>query len=281
MWRDISEGWLPMLQIVPIVMLFALQGAQPQAVPDFGLPITGVEAEEFLRTAEILEVESITERGVTQPKRVTLSDGSREVRAVFKTIDEYRPFKDLGDRRWPNFRDSYKHEVAAYELDKMLGLDMVPPCVVRRVGSQKGSLCLWVEGAMSEVDRIQRKIQPPDVDAWNRQVQVLRTFLALIGDMDYKNLNNVLLDPDFKIYKIDSSRGFRTDKTVIDEHAITRLSRSLLDVLKQLQREEVQAGLGQWLDKGQVKGLMSRRDHILELIEERIAERGEAAVLWP
>lgn len=270
-----------MLQVAPIVLGLALQVVQPQPTPSPGLPLTGETAEQFLTTAEVVRVEELTERGVTNPQRVTLSDGTRTHRAVFKTYQESSTVKQLPDRRWPNFRDSYEHEVAAYQLDQMIGLDMVPPCVIRKIGSDTGALCVWVENAMTEVDRIERDIQPPDIDSWNRQVYMLRAFQFLIADMDYKNLNNVLVDSDFKIYKIDSSRAFRSDKGLIDESALNRFSRSMLDGLRRLQQEDVKARLGDWLDKAQIKGLMARRDKILALAGERIAEQGEAAVLVP
>ena len=44
------------------------------------------------------------------------------------------------------FWEAYKSEIAAYQLDRLLGLDMVPPTVERRVGSDLASVQLWVEG---------------------------------------------------------------------------------------------------------------------------------------
>ncbi len=44
------------------------------------------------------------------------------------------------------FWESYKSEIAAYELDRLLGMDMVPPTVERRVGHDLASVQLWVEG---------------------------------------------------------------------------------------------------------------------------------------
>ncbi len=38
--------------------------------------------------------------------------------------------------------ESHQAEVAAYELDKLLVLDMVPPTLIREIRGQKGSLQL-------------------------------------------------------------------------------------------------------------------------------------------
>ena len=39
-----------------------------------------------------------------------------------------------------NFRDSWKYNVAGYELAKILELNMVPPYVERKLGGQQASL---------------------------------------------------------------------------------------------------------------------------------------------
>ena len=43
------------------------------------------------------------------------------------------------------FWQSYEAEIAAYELDKLLKLDMVPPTVERLLQGNTGSARLWVE----------------------------------------------------------------------------------------------------------------------------------------
>ena len=43
------------------------------------------------------------------------------------------------------FRESYKSEIAAYELDKLLKMDMVPPTVERQIDGSNGAAQQWVE----------------------------------------------------------------------------------------------------------------------------------------
>ena len=130
-------------------------------------PLDKLEIEEFLRTAKVVDKE-VLEIGVTRSLRLTLSDGTRTMRAVWKTIDESRPIKRF-DRGLPElgFTDTYKNEIAAYELDKLLHLDMVPPTVERRMDRQEGSLQLWIDGCITEAERFKRKLQPPDTNAWS------------------------------------------------------------------------------------------------------------------
>jgi hypothetical protein len=271
------------MSIAPSVLLLIAQMVQPTPTVPTGLPLVGAEAEDFLRNAEIVELKRFDTRGVTLPRRATLTDGRLTLRAVFKTINEFEPRKKLADGRvLLNFRDSYKHEIAAYELATLLGLDIVPPCVERSVRDEVGALCLWVEGAMTEWERSQeRQIAAPDPADWNRQMYTIRLFLQLIADTDFQNISNLLVDSDFRVYKIDATRAFGTDKKLRSEGALDRFSWSLLEALRGLTPEMAKAALEPWLTKGQIKAVLQRRDRILELADRRVAEQGEDAVLFP
>jgi hypothetical protein len=99
------------------------------------------EIEEFLRTAEVVELEPIG-IGVTNPERVTLEKNGVRAHAVFRCFDRHWSRVRLrGQGMMMNFRDSYRFEAAAYELAGLLGLDSVPPTVTRRVGNRNGCGC--------------------------------------------------------------------------------------------------------------------------------------------
>lgn len=117
--------------------------------------------DDFLRTARVVGREPIGE-GVTLPERLTLCDGTRTLYGAWKTIDAHMPGMVRMERGgWEfDFRDSWKSEVAAYELDKLLGLGLVPPTVEREVEGRRGSLQIWVEGAMTEKKRRERGLEP-------------------------------------------------------------------------------------------------------------------------
>ena len=265
-----------------LILVTAQQAAQLEPTPAWGLPLHGEEAEHFLRTAKIVSSKSFKTKAVTRPKKVELTDGEQTHFALFKTIDEFEPLKHLkGGETELQFTDSFEYEIAAYELDKMLGLGIVPPAVRRRIGSEVGSLSLWVEGAMTEWERLKvRKIHPPDVAAWNEQMFTIRLFLQLIYDTDYNNVNNLLVTPDWKIYKIDASRAFRNHQELRREGSLERFSRRVLASLRALTQEDLEENLGRWLTKTQLKALWVRRNLILELADLRVAEEGEEAVLF-
>ena len=263
-------------------LVFALQAAGTAPTPGPCLALAGEEAESFLRTAEVVAVADFKTLGVTRPEKVELRDGGRTCHAVFKTVDEHALKKRFTDGRVElHFSDSFKYEIAAYELDRLVGLGVVPPTVERRIGRDRGSLCLWIEGAITEADRLETAgTHPPDLEAWNRQVATIRLFLALIHDTDYRNINNLLVTPGWKLYKIDSSRAFRTDARLLQEESLRRFSRAVLASLESLERSELDRRLGRWLDARQLDGLWARRNLLLELAARRVASGGEEAVLF-
>ncbi len=264
-----------------LLAILAVEGAAVGA-PVPALALTGEAAETFLREAEVLDLSEYESKGITRPRRATLSDGKLTLTAAFKDVVEVQPKITVGDRRvLRNLKDHYKHEIAAYELDKLLGLGIVPPTVERRIGRDWGALQLWINGAMTEGERKRAKnLPPPDIEAWNNQISTLKVFLQLIWDTDYNNISNILVDESWKIWKIDSSRAFHIDAGLRDEDALSRFSRSLLASLENLDRSEYETALQPWLNRTQIKVMWQRRTRILELAEERVAGFGEALVLY-
>jgi hypothetical protein len=277
-----TEGFWMIEFVRTTFLMLALQTA-PAVTQIPALPIAGVDAEVFMRTAEVVKVEDLDSKGITKPRKVTLADGEQTIEAVFKTVDTIHQKVTLTTGRTVfRLRDSYRHEIAAYELDKLLGLGIVPPTVERKIRRETGSLSLWVHGAMTEWHRAKvAKIPPPDPQDWNDQMFVIRLFMQLTWDTDYNNISNLLIDADWHIWKIDSSRAFRTDPKLRREESLTRFSRRILATLGELSRERLDERLGPWLDRKQLDALWARRTRILELATERVAEHGETAVLYP
>jgi hypothetical protein len=153
------------------------------------------EIEEYLRTAPIERVEDVP-LGVTKPKRAFFAPGG-PVGSV--------SFKHLPMGRHGGFWDAYQSEIAAYELDRLLGLDMVPVTVERRVGSELASVQMWVEGCRMVKD-VDQSACPRPVD-FAKQVCRQRVFDNLIANID-RNAGNILVDGQWNIILIDHSRAF-------------------------------------------------------------------------
>jgi len=89
------------------------------------------EVEQFLREAKVVGSKSL-DIGVTGTQIVTLTNGSLLHDAHVQVIDESRTTYQTTMGTELNFRDCYRYNVAAYRLDKMLGLNMTPPSIRRR-----------------------------------------------------------------------------------------------------------------------------------------------------
>jgi len=262
---------------VAVVLAVTWAGGAAEPPP----ALAGEDVERFLATAEIVDREKVTV-GITRPQRLTLTDGELSMDAVWKTVDVFRPRQKMADGHVQlGFRDSYRGEVAAYELSEVLGLDIVPPTIEREIDGDRGSLQVWLENCISERERKEKDLHAPDLEAWNRQMATVRLFHQLIHDTDFNNVNNILIDGDYRVWIIDSSRCFYLDRELRNEEALTRFSRSLLERLGALDKKLLKDALGEWLSGTQIKALLQRRDQILELADRRVAEQGEEAVLFP
>lgn len=246
------------------------------AAQEASLPFQGAGPEQFLAAAKVTEVRGVG-TGITLPKKVTLELDGVTRSAAFKSIDESKVGQVEGDI---NFQDSWKTEIAAYVVDVTIGLGMVPATVQRRVDGQMGSLQWWVDSMMPESQRIKQAIPPPDAEAWNQLVLKMRLFDQLIYNVD-RHADNILVTKDFQLRLIDHSRSFRPQRQLRDPKQLTRFSRSLLAGLERLQSDDLRKRLADYLNSGQVRGLLARRDAILELAKKAVQERGEAAVIYP
>ena len=221
------------------------------------------EYEDFIRTAKVDKCED-TDVGVTHPKHCHFAPGSLVSGLVFKPL---QPGKVHG------FFESYRSEIAAYELDKLLGLHMVPPTVERTLHGESGSAQMWVDDVV--LLKTRDFSSAPDQAAWNRQIYRQRVFDNLVANID-RNQGNLLLDPIWNLILIDHSRAFTAIPTM--PFPMTKIDRDLYEKLKALDETTLKARLGKLLYYGP-KPLLQRRDEILKVFDGKIAQYGEAAVL--
>ena len=258
--------------------------AQPQAPaappPCLGKFASHGEAESFLTDADIVQSRSIP-RGVAAPQKLTLEKDGRQEFAVFKSIDEHRPgITQLPTGPEVDFKDSWKYEVAAYEVDKLLGLNMIPPTVERVHNSRRGSLQLWIDGCMSEAERTAKKLSPPGPMAWRQQIFKARAFDSLIYNIDRVNINNLLITPDWKVILIDHSRSFKNVGDLRFPKDLTFFSKSLMGSLRGLEEKALQEHCGKWLTIYEIRLMLQRRDKILRLYDQAVAEN-KPGVMYP
>jgi len=234
----------------------------------------------FLLTAKVVGGKQST-KGVTQPWRLTLSDGTLTHDASFQPIDEHKAMVTLASGRSEmNFVDSYKYNIAAYVLAELVGLDdMVPVYVERSWRGNHGSLSWWLPVKMDEEERVKQKLQPPDADAWANQMYKIRVFDQLVYDDD-PNLTNVLISADWTIWRVDFSRAFRLKKDLRNPGDLVRCDRQLFDKLKALDGSAVAEKTNHYLTKDEVKAVMARRDKIVAQFQKLSSEKGEKEVFY-
>lgn len=241
--------------------------------------LTRDQIRQFLLTAKIVHSHE-SKKGITNTLRLTLSDGNVTHDASFQSIDEHKATMQLASGTELGFVDSYKYNLAAYQLAMLLDLDdMMPVYVERKYQGNPGSLSWWLPAKMDEVERHNRHLTAPDAEAWNNQMYKVRVFDQLVDDTDI-NLTNVLIGEDWKIWRIDFTRAFRRSKDLRNPEDLVRCDRQLFTKLKALDATEVAAKTKGYLNKDEVKALMARRDKIVVRFQTLISEKGEQEVLY-
>ena len=272
--------------VVPLLVLLA---CPPLAYSQTATPAPSAELSTdqirvFLKDAKVIRTRT-TAKGVTLPKRLTLSDGSIEHDAVFQAIDERKMVETLGGGARPttteiNFVDSYKYNIAAYEIARLLGLDhMMPVYIERRWNGQVGSISWFVPSLMDESERLKKKIQPPNPTEWNQQMYRMRVFSSLVRDTD-RNLTNQLITHQWKVMMIDFTRAFRLQPELMHQKDLAKIDRSLLAKLEALSRDAVKGATKDYLNAGELDAMMKRRDLLVAHFKKLIGELGEEKVLY-
>lgn len=232
------------------------------------------EQEQFLLRAKVTRREKLSV-GITNSQRVTLDDGRMTHDAHFQSVDIFKPRHEASRGVEINFRDSYKFNIAAYRLDKLLGLNMVPVSVERKIARDTGALTWWVDDVlMVEKDRYLKGIDAPDPEAWNRQIYQARVFNQLTANTD-PNLGNFLITKNWKLWTIDFTRAFRSHKELLDPKQLTCIDPKFHQALKTLNEDAVKREIRRYLSNWEMEGLLARRATIVELFERRAAEQGE------
>jgi hypothetical protein len=251
--------------------LFAVAADEPT--------LTKEQMKQFLLTAKVVESRP-AKKGITGTLRLTLSDGTVTHDASFQSIDEHKAVMQLAMGPELNFVDSYKYNIAAYELAELLGLDnIVPVYVERKWNGNQGSLSWWLPVKMDEAERLKQKIATPDADAWNNQMYKIRVLDQLVSDSD-PNLTNVLIGQNWEIWRIDFTRAFRPNKDLKSPKDLVRCDRQLLEKLKALDANALTEKTSRYLSKDQIKAVMARRDKIVAQFQQMIAAKGENEVLY-
>jgi hypothetical protein len=239
--------------------------------------------EDFLKTAKIVGAVQLGEdEGVTTPWKLTLQKDGVVRHGLWKNVSG----SPLG------IVDSWLYEIAAYDLDKLLGLGMVPPTVLKRFRGMAGSCQLWIEDSALLKKRLQEGLSSKVLDKpqWLRQAYIQQLFDNLIGNED-RHQGNLLITPDERSFLIDHSRTFRTTKEFKEvlpfseakfpgTAVMRELPRALVEKVKALDERSIREAVGKTLSGKEIGAVLARRELVLKEIDRLIAEHGESAVLY-
>jgi hypothetical protein len=238
---------------------------------------SGDEIVDFLRTADIIATKRIYV-GINTTIKMTLKKDGIVARAAFRTVHEEKLRKTLPTGTVLNFKDSYKSEVSAYELSRLLGIDNVPPATLRRWNNEDGSIQLWIEQTQMEIQRLKAKKPLPNAKVW-LQLFDMHVFDNVIGNQD-RNQGNILYDRLGRLWLIDHTRSFSRSPLLPDAGNLTRCSIRLWDALHRLDMAQLKAHLSDSLYKAEMKAVLKRRDGVVRILQKKIDEKGRDAVLF-
>ena len=238
------------------------------------------EKETFLLTAKVVKTKKVS-TGITGTRRATLTDGEHTHDASVQSIDAYKRSYVTPQGTELNFRDSYKYNIAAYRLDRLLNLHVIPVSVERKIKGKTAAVTWWVDDVkMMEKKRYKKKIAPPNRSQWNDQKFQVRIFNELVYNTD-ANLGNLLITQDWKLVMIDFSRAFRWHRELMNPKNLAncKLDRRFYEGMRELDQATVKDRLGEMLIEPEMEGLMARRDKIVDYFDQQIAEKGKIVVL--
>jgi hypothetical protein len=230
--------------------------------------------ERFLREARVVSIRPLGE-GITGSHRVELGDGRRSERALFKTVETRLDSSySFGTETVKPYRDSYRHELAAYELDKLLGFGLVPATVQREIDGRKGSLQAWVERTLARFAPAQ---PPADMRRAHEAMHAMRLFDYLVFNTD-RHVRNVVFRPDWRPTAIDNSIAFHAFQRPF--RPLYRFPRGPVEKLRRLGARAIDEALGRYLEKDELGGVRRRRERALSEVDAAVARDGEAEALF-
>ncbi len=200
----------------------------------------------YLTNGEIISHEMIAV-GMTAPRLVSYKNS---VQGVFK---------------WNNLtwgRASYKAEIAAFILDRLLNLNIVPITAPRSYVSKNGSVQFYMKGYKTSNGSTKKQVN-----------KKLKFFDFLIANSD-RGYNNYLTKPGTNIVvAIDHGKAFATDElteSLYEEieniDAVTPPS-EVYERLKSISNNDFYNALKIVLSKKEIDGFLRRKEILIQAIE--------------
>jgi len=266
------------MRLRPLLLLTLVGASVAPAVSAQARAASDAEKEQFLLEAQVVRAGGTAG---SRSLRATLRRGGVTHEADVLLVDESTPQLTLGPSSQLDARNSWRNNVAAYRLDRLLGLRMVPVTVIRPYETKRAAFTWWQDDLlMTEKERSEKGEQPPDAEAWTRQIQVAKVFDELIYNSE-RGLGNMLIDRDWRLWMVDHRRAFDAFKELKNEKELPdACPRGLLAALRKLDGPTLKTRAGGLLSRSQIEGVLERRDRIVAHYDRLIAARGGTVVLY-
>ena len=239
--------------------------------------------EDFLKMADIIGAQEIGE-GITKPWKLFLKKDEEELSGCWKNPQGVKK----------GHLEGWQFEIAAYQMDKLLGLNMIPPTVEREFEGKNGSLQMWIETKFSLLDIMEQSIPFPDKNpeatVFKRGKYLARAFDCLIANED-RTQQNVRYTQDWRVILIDHSQSFRSKKKyqkrllygkngLKEKQLFRQLPREFVEKVKSLEYKNIKNAVGPYLTDEEINAVLARKKILLKEIEEMIEEMGQEKVLY-
>ncbi len=212
---------------------------------------SGLSPEELQQLLESGDIVAVTDDEATGRTVVRVSDGTNTVSSIFA---------ERGGK-------GFYPDVAAYRLDRLLALDMVPVTALRSVNGVDGSLQFLPERATDEAERSASGQGGNAHCTLPSQWDAMYVFDTLIHN-EGRSLRRMMYEPaDWSLVLVEHDRAFKATKSRPPhlksvELEITDGWRAALAALSD---ETLAEHLGDVLDRRRLRSLGKRRDELLDL----------------
>ena len=218
----------------------------PVRVGHESMAITDDELASILLGGDVAEVDA----GLSSWKLVQVTTKDVQVHAYFRELPK---------------EENFVPELAAYKLDRMLGLGMVPVTVRRDIAGKEGTLQFVPAATMTERERVAVGRGSSTPCPLDKQVSTMSVFDTLIHNTARTPSTMVYSPDDWSLMLVDHENAFGVQQEwpAYPEGVELSVGDQWRTALQALDNEALRSGLGDVLDERRLSALASRRDALI------------------
>jgi hypothetical protein len=161
-----------------------------------------------------------------------------------------------------------------------LGVDIIPAVIPKTVDGQKGSLQVFMENCITEDKRRQKKLEPPNLKAYNDALEEINVFENLTY-CPREDLGDILIHQTaWRVWRVDFMEAFDPLPELLPDVELSRCSVRLYKSLQSVSPKNFNVTLSPYLNAAEIASLLERRTLILKKLKILIDDKGRDAVLF-